>query len=194
MMNEQMSVLIDRARIREGIRKIASEIRRDHPDQPLTLVCVLNGAAMFFTDLCRELPDVPLIMVFMNPAARRGLWNRFRFREFIPGKAEHFRGRHVIIVTEMIDRAKPMNAAVARVKRKRPASVSVAALLIKKDVPISRLGRKTYHAFETDRPVFGYGIGPDGRRKNLPEVWVRERDCRDGHSADTEVCACGPRC
>ena len=175
-LDSKMTVLFTKSQIREGVRRIAEEIHADYPDQPLTLVYVLNGSAMFFTDLCRELLEAPIFMEYMDLSMHRVCWDPSRFHEFIPGRLEDFQDKLVIIVTEMITNVKLVNAIIGKVERKGPAFIAVAALVIGKDVEIGQLNRKTYHAFEVNQPVFGYGIDPDRGWQSLPEIYTMNKD------------------
>ena len=52
---ETLRVLISHKRIRERVREMAAEIRRDFPNEPIHLVGVLKGSVLFLADLAREL-------------------------------------------------------------------------------------------------------------------------------------------
>lgn len=171
--NKGMTVQFTRSQISEGVRRIAEEIRKDYSGQSLTMVYVLKGSGMFFSDLCRELQDLSLIMEFINPEFHRDVWGRPTFKEFICGRQEDYHGKPVIILTEMLDSVRFMNAVIERVARKEPLSISIAALLIKSDVQISQLSRKTYYAFEAAHPVVGYGIDPSNVWQGLPEIYTK---------------------
>jgi len=53
--DETVRVLISHKRIRERVRQMAQEIRRDFPNEPVHLVGVLKGSILFLADLAPNL-------------------------------------------------------------------------------------------------------------------------------------------
>ena len=52
---EAVHVLIPHARLKQRIKQMAREIRRDLPHDPLHLIGVLKGSVFFLSDLAQEL-------------------------------------------------------------------------------------------------------------------------------------------
>lgn len=57
-------VLLTREEIAVKVRELGEKITRDYAGRKPVLVCILKGAAVFFTDLIREI-DLPLTLDFM---------------------------------------------------------------------------------------------------------------------------------
>ena len=57
-------VLLTREEIAAKVRELGQQITRDYAGKEPVLVCILKGAAVFFTDLIREI-DLPISLDFM---------------------------------------------------------------------------------------------------------------------------------
>ena len=86
--------------------------------------------------------------------------------------ARPIRGRHVLVVEDIVDTGLTASAVLAELRRRKPASLRLAALLQKPDrervkVPIDYLGFRV-----PDRFVVGYGLDFDSKWRNLPYLGV----------------------
>ena len=81
-------------------------------------------------------------------------------------------GKHVLLVEDIVDTGWTLDHVMRELRRKRPASLRLAALLHKPErtrveVPIDYLGFSI-----PDRFVVGYGLDFDGRFRNLRHLAV----------------------
>ena len=58
------SVLLSEAQLQARVRELGAQISKDYAGKNPTMVCILKGAVMFYTDLLRAI-DIPLTMDFM---------------------------------------------------------------------------------------------------------------------------------
>ena len=81
------------------------------------------------------------------------------------------RGKHVLIVEEIIDSGRTLKFLYERLKASGPASVEIVTLLDKAskrivDVPVKYVGRPI-----DDQFLIGYGLDLEERSRNLPDVY-----------------------
>ena len=57
-------ILVTKEEIAQKVRELGEQITRDYAGREPVLVCILKGAAIFFSDLIREI-DLPLTADFM---------------------------------------------------------------------------------------------------------------------------------
>jgi hypoxanthine phosphoribosyltransferase len=81
-----------------------------------------------------------------------------------------------VILEDIIDTGMSMQHILKQVEAQKPASVSVATLLLKPSslkVPV----KIDYTGFEIEsRFVLGYGMDYDGIGRNLPEIYAERID------------------
>jgi hypoxanthine phosphoribosyltransferase len=161
------TVLIDAARIRQTVWAMAKAISADTPPEtPLSVLAVMDGAAMFCADLVRGLPmPVHLGFVKLVSISRGGAPEQLVFPPELP-----LRGADVLIIEDILDTGRTISALVERVTRERPARLRLAILLDKRarrQVTV----RPDYVGFPIDdRWVVGYGLDFEGLYRNLPYI------------------------
>lgn len=164
-------ILIPEEQLQKRIAELAAEINRDYAGKHPLLVCILRGGVMFLTDLIRYL-TIPHEIDFMAIQS----YGQGR-RE--PGDVRvtmdlqtSIRGRHVLLVEDIIDTGQTVAQVLEMLRVRQPASLRVCALLDKVErrrveVPIH------YRGFEIpNKFVFGYGLDMDGYWRNLPFIAV----------------------
>ncbi|MCS7014843.1 MAG: hypoxanthine phosphoribosyltransferase [Gemmatales bacterium] len=149
--------LIGPEQIRQRIRELAQEIRRDYAQQYPVLVGVLKGAFVFLADLVREL-RIPVECDFVKISSygkntETSGQITLQLDTTIP-----LAGRHVLVVEDIVDTGLTTAWLIEHLKKKTPASLRVCALLDKParrrlEVPIDYVGFRI-----PDRFVVGYGI------------------------------------
>jgi hypoxanthine phosphoribosyltransferase len=165
-----MKTLIDEQQLREGIDRIAKEIREHYQGRQLTIVGVLIGSVVFLSDLIRRI-DLPLRLELVQARSYRGASTR-------PGPlvlnldllSTGVRGRDVLLVDDIFDTGNTLWELVPQIDELGPATVRTAVLLRKEgrcQVPL-----KPHHvAFDIpDVFVVGYGLDYQDSYRNLPYV------------------------
>lgn len=169
MESVSLTPLFDPASIRAAVRRLAGEIDGDCAGQPLTVVGVLKGSFVFLADLVRLL-DTPVTVDFVRLSSygdgtRPG---RLRLSQDIEAPV---RGRHVLIVDDIVDTGRTIRYILQRIKRRHPLSCRVCTLL---DKPSRREGEVAvdYRGFTVpDVFVVGYGLDLDERYRQLPGLY-----------------------
>jgi hypoxanthine phosphoribosyltransferase len=163
--------MISAARIARRVRELGREISQVYVDidTPLVMVVILKGATVFAADLLRSL-SIPAELEFVRPTrsgSGKARGGRLRLAHMVAGSLV---GRHVLLVTDIVDSGITVDTVARRIKRLGPASLRIATLLDRNahrevEVPIDFRGFTI-----PDRFVIGYGIDYVGLYRELPDL------------------------
>ena len=172
MTADGLALLISEAKLREGVAELARRIDRDYADTGLVLVCILKGAAIFASDLLRELQSGVHSVEYARASSYDG-GTESSGQVVIDGTLapERIAGQHVLIVDDIADTGHTCAAVSDYIRRMRPASLRYCALL---DKPERRQVdvRYDYVGFTIpNRFVVGYGMDLDERYRGLPAIY-----------------------
>lgn len=167
--DKQFEPFIGGEAIDEAVQKIADGINRDYKDKNPLLLALLNGAFIFAADLMRKL-TIPCEISFVKYASYAGVKSTNEVKELI-GLGEEIRGRHIIVVEDIVDTGITMDHLLEDIHRKDPVDVRIACFCFKpaafrKSFPIDYLGMSIPNDF-----IVGYGLDYNGHGRNLPEIY-----------------------
>jgi hypoxanthine phosphoribosyltransferase len=165
MMREGMVPSITRAEIEEIVGELAREIERDYEGKEIVLICPLKGSVLFMADLCRKI-KLHQTIDFVYITSPKGESCRI-----LKDISVDVRGKHVLIIEEIIDAGRTLSFLKARIMASYPASLKVVALLDKpalRELPINPdyVGRSI-----EDRFVIGYGMDSEEIGRNYPDIY-----------------------
>ena len=153
------------------VEELAQEISEDLAGvDEVLLVGVLKGAFVFLSDLARRL-TIPRRIDFMAAAHYDGATPTAEV-ELIMDLREDIRGKHVLLVEDILDTGATLAKLLALLGARGPASLKTCVLLSKRkprpDGPVA-----DYVGFEIDDEwVVGYGLDYSDRYRSLPFVGV----------------------
>lgn len=164
--------LISSRRIARRVRELGREISAVYADidQPLVMVVILKGAAVFAADLLRSL-SIPAEIEFVRASSygqRTSSTGRVKFAHLVEGPLT---ARHLLLVEDIVDSGRTINVINRELRRAHPASVRLAALL---DRPARREEEVAIHFTGfviPDRFVVGYGLDYAGLYRELPAIY-----------------------
>ena len=166
-----MEILIPAERIQQRVAELARQITADYDHQPVTLIGVLTGSLMFMADLVRQL-DLASRIGFIQASSYRGATTTPGELAIYPGLVPDVRGRHVLLLDDILDTGHTLVRVVGQVQDLQPHSLRVAVLLRKlgrQQVPLE----PDYCGFAIpDRFVIGYGLDYNDEYRHLPYVAV----------------------
>lgn len=171
MENDAGEVLISQEQIREKTRELGRRIGKDYEGKNPLLICVLKGGLMFLADLMREI-RMPLEIDFMAVSSYGDATESSGVVRILMDLDRNIRGRHVLIVEDIIDTGRTLNYIIENLRTRGPASIKICTLLNKParrvlEIPVDYVG------FEIpDRFVIGYGLDYGEIYRNLPFVGV----------------------
>jgi hypoxanthine phosphoribosyltransferase len=153
----------------EKVAEIAAQLNQDFADKDPVFLGVLNGSFMFVADLFRRI-TIPCEISFVKLASYSGMRSTGSMKELI-GLNENLRGRHVVVVEDIVDTGNTIVALQAALESREPASVQVCTLLCKPTALQHEL-LLDYVALEVPEHFFlGYGLDYDGHGRNLPTLY-----------------------
>ena len=173
MNNDIARVLYSEEQLQKRIREMGAEIARDYAGKNPTMICILKGAVMFYTDLLRNTP-IPLQMDFMAVSSYGNKTKSSGEVEIRKDLSCSIENKHVLIVEDIVDSGFTLSYLSRMLASRGAASIKIATLL---DKPARRAPGVTlqtdYSGFVIgDEFVVGYGLDYAELYRNLPYVGV----------------------
>ena len=164
--------LISAERIAKRVQELGEQISGVYADidTPLVLVVILKGATVFAADLLRSL-SIPAELEFVSAASYGSgtTPGKLKLAHMVEGPLV---GRHVLLIEDIIDSGRTVSAIARYLRRLKPASLRLAALL---DRPARREVEVEidFTGFVIpDRFVIGYGLDYAGLYRELPGIYA----------------------
>jgi hypoxanthine phosphoribosyltransferase len=178
----ELQVLISRDQIARRVSELAAQITQDFAGQPVIFVGVLKGAAIFLSDLARQ---VPLDSTFdfigvcsygqqapVSAAVPNGGWDSTGEVRLTKDVEHSMAGKNVLLVEDILDTGLTLTYIKKLLLNHQPKSLRVVALL---DKPSRRIKpvQADYVGFTIpDKFVVGYGMDYAERFRNLPDICI----------------------
>jgi hypoxanthine phosphoribosyltransferase len=168
-------ILISQAQIAKRVRELAEQITKDHmpanmPDAAeVTIVPILTGAFIFCGDLIRQIP-LPIQIGLLTVSSYPGSSLRSKGSQLLGQQLGDVRGRHLLLIDDILDSGGTINLVVPLLKELGAASVK-SCVLLRKDRPAAKEVKVDYVGFEIpDEFVVGYGLDYNNYYRNLPDI------------------------
>ena len=163
--------LITAEEIDSKLAELGRQITADYAGKDVLLVGVLRGAFMVMADLARHI-ELPVEFDFMAVSSYGASTQTSGVVRILKDLDEEIDGRHVLIVEDIIDSGLTLNYLMKSLNVRKPASLEIAALLLKEGIQRVPLEVK-YVGFPIGPEfVVGYGLDYAGKYRNLPYVGV----------------------
>lgn len=161
---------IKRQDIDQRISEIGKAITAEYQGKRPLLICVLNGAFPFASDLFRAI-DIDAEITFVRLRSYQGTASTGAAKELI-GLTEDIADRDVIVVEDIVDTGRTIYDLVAKLYSKNPASIKVATLLFK-PAALTKDIKPDYVGFEIPNDfIIGFGLDIDGLARNLNDIYI----------------------
>jgi len=169
---EHLKVLLRSSAIQKRVREMGAAISKDYKGQRVHLIGVLKGAAIFMSDLIRQI-RVEVSLDFMSVSSYghgSQTSGQVRLNKDLDTSIE---GLNVIVVEDILDTGLTLGYLLRVLQQRKPSSLKIAALLdkperrIKKDVKADYIGFQIPNEF-----VVGYGLDYAERYRNLKDVCI----------------------
>lgn len=160
---------IEEDTLKRRIQEMGKEITSDYTGNQLHIISVLNGAFMFTADLLRTIQR-PCNIQFVRLLSYHGTQSSGKITE-IMGLNESIRGKHVLIIEDIIDTGLTIEYLYKSILAHEPATLKVASLLSKPDIYRENI-KIDYLGFAIpNRFMVGYGLDLNGFGRNLPAIY-----------------------
>jgi hypoxanthine phosphoribosyltransferase len=166
-----VKTLISAEEIDAALTRMGEEIARDYAGRDLLMVGVLKGAFMVMADLARKVA-IPVEFDFMAVSSYGASTQTSGVVRILKDLDEEIADRHVLIVEDIIDSGLTLNYLLKSLRVRKPASIEVAALLVKEGIQRVELAVRYVGFHIGPEFVIGYGLDYAGRYRNLPYVGV----------------------
>jgi hypoxanthine phosphoribosyltransferase len=181
----QLRVLISREQIAYRVAAMGADITRDFAGEAIIFVGVLKGAAIFLSDLSRQVQldasfDFIGVSSYGNrPSPAQELksgWDSTGEVRVTKDVDQSMRGKNVILVEDILDTGLTARYLKKLLLGHQPKTLRIAVLL---DKPSRRKEplEADYVGFSIpDEFVVGYGLDYAERYRNLPDICVVPRE------------------
>jgi hypoxanthine phosphoribosyltransferase len=159
-------VLISEEEIHKRVKDLAKELEKDYEKKDLLMVCVLNGASVFYINLIMEM-DILLDMNYIRVSSYADSTTSSGTVRILYDLEQDITGKDVLIVEDIIDSGNTLLKLSNLLQKRGARSLKCCALLDKKErrqVDINA----DYVGFEVpDEFLVGYGLDYAGKYRNL---------------------------
>jgi hypoxanthine phosphoribosyltransferase len=181
----ELKVLISREEIAKRVAELGAEITKDFAGESVIFVGVLKGAAIFLSDLARQVHldstfDFIGVSSYGNrPSPHHELnvgWDSTGEVRLTKDVDQSMQGKNVIVVEDILDTGLTLTYLKKLLLAHQPKSLKIAALLDKpsrRKLPL----QGDYVGFKIpDEFVVGYGLDYAERYRNLADICVVPRE------------------
>ena len=171
MINDLASVMFDEQALATKNAELGKLITQEYKGKEVIVVGILKGAVVFFSDLIRQI-DMPIQIDFMVASSYGNGTESSGKVNIKKDLSVDIKGKHVLLVEDIIDSGITMSCLMAELQKRQPASLKLCALLSKPsrrqaDVKIDFCGYDIPDEF-----VVGYGLDFAEKYRNMKVIGV----------------------
>lgn len=164
-------VLLTKEEIQSRVAQLRAQLARDYDGKDPVFLGVLKGAVPFFKDLTSEIPIRCSYDFIYASSYGAGVQSSGQV-QLLKDASMELRGRHVVVVEDILDTGYTLDFLQKHLLQKKPASLRFCILLDKPeghkiDFKADYVGFTIPNEF-----VVGYGLDYNEAYRNLPYVGV----------------------
>ena len=163
-------ILFSQEQLADRVAELGRQISADYRGKMPLFVGILRGCILFYADLMKNI-SVDCNMDFMCLSSYSGTTSMGQVRTMLDLR-ESIKGRHVVIVEDIVDTGLTLEYLMANLKSRGAASLEICCLL---DKPGNRKVdiHPKYVGFSVENEfVIGYGLDYNELYRNLPYIGV----------------------
>lgn len=165
----QFSTYIFEEEIIARIVMLAEQLDKEYAGKQPLFLAVLNGSFMFASDLLKRV-TIPCEISFIRLSSYQDTQSTGKVKEVL-GLNEDIQNRHVVVLEDIVDTGHTVHGLLEQLRERGPASVEVAALLLKPDCLQHPLDIKYVAKPIPNDFVVGYGLDYNGLGRNLRDIY-----------------------
>ena len=167
--DEIAEIVVDRKQIRKHVSDLGRRISEDYRGRELVMVGVLKGAAVFMSDLMREI-IVPVHADFITVSSYGNNTETSGIVKILRDTDINIRGRDVLIVEDLIDSGLTLRYLKELYSMRAPSSLKLCTAFDKPSKRKTEVGVEYEGLIIPDKFVVGYGLDHAGKYRNLPDL------------------------
>ena len=163
-------ILFSQEQLADRVAQLGRQISADYRGKMPLFVGILRGCILFYADLMKNI-SVDCNMDFMCLSSYSGTSSTGQVRTMLDLR-ESIKGRHVVIVEDIVDTGLTLDYLMDNLKSRGAASLEICCLL---DKPANRKVdiHPKYVGFSVENEfVIGYGLDYNELYRNLPYIGV----------------------
>jgi hypoxanthine phosphoribosyltransferase len=167
--DKRFTLYLEEEIILNRVKDLAFSLRQDYKQKELVLLCILNGAFMFASDLAKDF-NGPVEVSFVKVSSYVGTESTGKVDELI-GLTANLKNKHVVIVEDIVDTGLTIDKVIFLLNQKQPESIEICTLLYKPEAFLGK-HRPKYVGFDIpNKFVVGYGLDYNELGRNLKEIY-----------------------
>lgn len=173
-------ILFSAAEIQARVNELGAQISRDYAGESLVLIGLLKGITFFLADLARTITR-PLAIDYLSVAGPSVSHGGIAIERHLDMDV---RGRHVILVEDIVNTGLTMQFVLEHLRALEPASLSVCALLDKSERRIVPIETRYIGFNIPNEYLVGYGLDHHELYRNLPFICVLKPHVYERHPTE----------
>lgn len=156
--------------LQQAIAAVATRINTDYAEKETPLFLgVLNGSFMFMGELMKHI-EFNCEISFVKLCSYNGTQTSGTVQQVI-GLGDSIKGRHVIIVEDIVDTGTCIDYMTHLLQEQEPASISVATLLFKPEAYTKHIPINYYAMAIPNKFIVGFGLDYNQQGRNYKDIY-----------------------
>ena len=171
--DKEATILISESEIKKQVKKLGKKITTDYQDKELLVIGILKGSFIFVADLVREI-KLNVYVDFMQVSSYKTSMESSGEVIFVKDLTSDVKNKHVLIVDDIIDTGRTLEALVEALKQRNPKSIKTCVLLDKKERREVDFDADYVGFVIPDKFVIGYGLDWAEEGRTFKDIYALE--------------------
>ncbi|MBR5346585.1 MAG: hypoxanthine phosphoribosyltransferase [Deltaproteobacteria bacterium] len=170
MNDKNLKLMHSPEEIARRVQQLGLQIDRDYKGEEIVVIGVLKGAAIFLSDLVRQLRS-PVRLDFVQLASYGSGHMSSGIVELLKDVSVAIEGKNVLIVEDIVDSGRSLAFLYQKLRDRNPRKLKVCVLLDKKERRVVPFEADYVGLDVPDVFLVGYGLDYAERYRNLPGIY-----------------------